>query len=298
MIVPHNGRKIRSLEISIPFLITCGVLFCAMLFSALFFSYKHVTIQAKILQNNAYLISEKEKNEKISNSIQKISELNNKFTVELKKTSTILNNPQKNDVIHTNKKGDLSQALYMNISKQDDNSVKVLLTIAEMLNKNIPVLENVNKSLKAQTNLMKELPIYWPVPNSVISAEWGPNIHPVYGNWYIHKGLDFAAVVGTPVYSVAEGIVTETSYDNGHGLNIYISHKYGFKTHYSHLSVIKVVKGQKVKQGERLGNIGATGLVTGPHLHLEVYLGEDIIDPGPYMKLFHSQRYAQVLRNR
>lgn len=297
MIIPHNGRKIRSLEVSILFLITMGILLCAMIFSTLFFSYRHITTQAKTFQNNAYLISEKEKSEKIANSIQKISELNNKFTAELENTNTILNNPQKSDVTHINKTGDFSQALYVNITEQDDGSIKALSIITEMLNKNIPMLANVNKSLAAHNNLMKELPVFWPVPNSVISAEWGPNIHPIYGSWYIHKGLDFAAIIGTPVYAVAEGIVTETGYDNGHGLHVYVSHKYGFKTHYSHLSAIKVVKGQEVKQGQRLGNIGATGLVTGSHLHLEIYLGEEIIDPGIYMKLLNSKRYAQVLRN-
>ncbi len=298
MVVPHNGKKILSLEVSIFFMAMIGFLLCLTLFSALFFSYKHITNQASVLQSTAQLSSEKEKSKKLASDIQKVSQLNNTFSAELEKTNGILNNPPSNTSISSEQAGDFSQALYLDVAEQEDDAIKTIASLTETLNKNIPLLANVNKALETHTSLMKELPVYWPVPNSVISAEWGANIHPVYGSWYIHKGLDFAAVTGTPVYAAAEGVVTETGYDRGHGLNVYVSHKYGFKTHYSHLSVIKVTKGQEVKQGQRLGNVGATGLVTGPHLHLEVYLGEEIIDPGVYMKLLHSKRYAQVMRIR
>ena len=95
-----------------------------------------------------------------------------------------------------------------------------------------------------------------------------------------HTGLDFAAPSGTPIVAVANGTIIETGYDGSYGNKTVERLKDGTEIWYCHQSAISVHKGDRIRGGKRIGNIGATGNVTGPHLHLEVRPGGgDPVDP-------------------
>ena len=95
-----------------------------------------------------------------------------------------------------------------------------------------------------------------------------------------HTGLDFAAPTGTPIVAVANGTITETGYDGSYGNKTVEKLKDGTEIWYCHQSAISVRTGDRILGGHRIGNIGATGNVTGPHLHLEVRPGGgDPVDP-------------------
>ena len=95
-----------------------------------------------------------------------------------------------------------------------------------------------------------------------------------------HTGLDFAAPTGTPIVAVANGTITETGYDGSYGNKTVEKLKDGTEIWYCHQSAISVRTGDRIRGGHRIGNIGATGNVTGPHLHLEVRPGGgDPVDP-------------------
>jgi murein DD-endopeptidase MepM/ murein hydrolase activator NlpD len=85
--------------------------------------------------------------------------------------------------------------------------------------------------------------------------------------------------------AAADGKVVSVAYDTSMGNNIIIEHKHGFLTRYAHLSAFKVQKGAIVKQGQIIGYIGNTGLSTGPHLHYEVHLGTETIDPLQFLNI-------------
>ncbi len=93
--------------------------------------------------------------------------------------------------------------------------------------------------------------------------------HPVLHKMRAHKGVDLAAPSGTPVRSVADGVITSAGWAGGHGKHIEIRHEGGYATGYSHLSAIGVKVGQNVRQGSTIGRVGSTGMSTGPHLHYE-----------------------------
>ncbi len=100
----------------------------------------------------------------------------------------------------------------------------------------------------------------------------------------MHTGLDLSAPEGTPVNSVAAGTVVSAAYDGSFGNKIVIRHSDGTETWYCHLSVIAVSVGQAVGNTTQVGNVGSTGNVTGPHLHLEVHPGGgDPVDPMAWM---------------
>ncbi|MCP5038959.1 MAG: peptidoglycan DD-metalloendopeptidase family protein [Rhodobacteraceae bacterium] len=100
----------------------------------------------------------------------------------------------------------------------------------------------------------------------------------------LHKGADFAAPVGTPIYATADGVVTRAAWTSGYGRMITIQHEFGIETRYAHLSAFKVQKGQRVSRGERIGDMGNSGNSTGSHLHYEIRVGGKATNPMTYIK--------------
>jgi len=100
----------------------------------------------------------------------------------------------------------------------------------------------------------------------------------------LHAGTDFAAPIGTPIYSTADGVVTEAGWSSGYGRLIKIQHEFGIETRYAHLNSIRVQAGQRVSRGERIGDMGNSGRSTGSHLHYEVRVGGQPINPMIYIR--------------
>ncbi len=100
----------------------------------------------------------------------------------------------------------------------------------------------------------------------------------------MHSGVDFAAARGTPINAAADGVVTFAGWQSGYGKLIKIRHAFGIETRYAHLSKIRMSVGQKVSRGDRIGDMGATGRVTGTHLHYEVRINGNPVNPMTYIK--------------
>lgn len=100
----------------------------------------------------------------------------------------------------------------------------------------------------------------------------------------LHEGIDLAGPVGTPVYATADGVVIEAGWRAGYGRLVRIQHDFGVETRYGHLNAIRVEVGQRVSRGERIGDMGNSGRSTGPHLHYEIRVGGDVIDPMIYIR--------------
>lgn len=103
--------------------------------------------------------------------------------------------------------------------------------------------------------------------------------HPILGFCRAHKGVDFGATYGTPIIAAGDGVVTQAGYDGDYGNKITITHQGGYKTVYAHLSKIKIKKGAFVKQRQVIGNVGTTGLSSGPHLHFETIANNVHVNP-------------------
>ncbi len=117
-----------------------------------------------------------------------------------------------------------------------------------------------------------------PVPGRV-SSRYGMRRHPILGYNRMHRGLDFRAGHGTPIYAVTDGTVTFAGRNGGHGNYVRLSHSGGLATGYSHMSRVAVSKGARVRRGQVIGYVGSTGLSTGPHLHYEMYRNGATVDP-------------------
>ena len=123
-----------------------------------------------------------------------------------------------------------------------------------------------------------------PTTSTHVTSPYGMRTHPISGVQKMHKGTDFAGSTGTPVYAVADGTVTVSGWDaGGYGNWLEIEHDNGTRTRYAHLSSKAVSQGAHVSQGQTIGAIGSTGGSTGPHLHFEVRIGGNAVDPSGYL---------------
>jgi hypothetical protein len=119
----------------------------------------------------------------------------------------------------------------------------------------------------------------WPLIGE-LTAGFGWRIHPITGDRRLHKGIDIAAPIGTPIFAAADGIVTECGWDEGgYGNKLVIRHPDGSETLYAHNNRLFVSQGQSVKQGQPIAEVGSTGRSTGPHLHFEMLKAQQLIDP-------------------
>lgn len=122
-----------------------------------------------------------------------------------------------------------------------------------------------------------------PCPSARISSEFGPRTAPTAGASTYHKGRDYAAASGTPIYAAADGKVTTCTYNSIRGYYVVITHSNGLQTWYQHCSAIYVSAGQTVVRGQNIAAVGTTGISTGAHLHFEVHVNGTAVDPRKYL---------------
>lgn len=120
-----------------------------------------------------------------------------------------------------------------------------------------------------------------PLETNIVVSPFGTRVHPVLKTVKFHAGVDLRGATGTPVMASSDGVVSFAGEAGSYGNVIFIDHAGNIQTRYAHLSKIAVSKGQNVKTGQIIGYVGATGRVTGPHLHFEYRVGGKPIDPTP-----------------
>lgn len=118
-----------------------------------------------------------------------------------------------------------------------------------------------------------------PINGARMSSGYGMRRHPVLGYNKMHKGLDFAAPTGTPIFAAGDGMVEKAGWFSSYGKYVRIRHNSKLKTAYAHMSKIKVKPGTRVTQGQVIGYVGTTGRSTGPHLHYEVLSSGRQVNP-------------------
>ncbi|MCA1660751.1 MAG: M23 family metallopeptidase [Novosphingobium sp.] len=139
-----------------------------------------------------------------------------------------------------------------------------------------------------------------PASLQYISSGFGYRSDPLTGEAAMHSGLDFRGPMGTPIYAAADGRVSFAGVKNGYGNLIEITHGNGMTTRYAHMSGFRARLGQTVKAGEVIGAIGNSGRSTGPHLHFEVRVNDQAVNPRPFLEANRDvfQKSARAERGR
>jgi len=143
-------------------------------------------------------------------------------------------------------------------------------------------LSELEKLLQTKKEVLVSTPSIWPVQGWVTSG-FGFRTNPFTGLNQMHEGIDISNRIGAPVVAPADGIISDTGSDWGHGKILVISHGFGVVSRYSHLNKVSVRVGQKVKRGDKIAEVGMSGKTTGPHLHYEVRLNGIPVNPMRYI---------------
>lgn len=149
----------------------------------------------------------------------------------------------------------------------------------EAFDNSLVALDSALARLEQVRSQARKLPFNNPSPASDITSRFGNRLDPFLGRLALHAGIDFRASVGTPIVATAPGTVITAGRNGGYGNMVEIDHGNGITTRYAHLSNILVNVGDKITSGEAIGRSGSTGRSTGPHLHYEVRLNGEAVDP-------------------
>ena len=131
---------------------------------------------------------------------------------------------------------------------------------------------------------LQRTPFALPVRSVRVNSAFGYRRDPITGGRRLHAGQDFGGARGTAIHATADGTVITAGWQSGYGNLVTIRHDFGFETRYAHLSSIAVSEGQRVSRGERIGGMGSTGRSTGVHLHYEIRVGGNPINPMTYIR--------------
>ena len=120
-----------------------------------------------------------------------------------------------------------------------------------------------------------------PIAEGEMTSGFGMRYHPILHFTRMHTGVDWAAPIGTPIFAAGNGVVIKAQWDSGYGRRVEIQHANGYVTTYNHMSGFGrgITEGARVTQGQVVGYLGQTGLATGPHLHYEVIINGNFVDP-------------------
>lgn len=133
-------------------------------------------------------------------------------------------------------------------------------------------------------NIGIAIPSRRPIEQMSLSSSYGMRVHPITGKLARHNGVDIPAPYGTPIYATADGIVGRAQRLGGYGNYVEIEHGNAIETRYGHMSSFVVQPGQQVKKGDVIGYVGSTGRSTGNHLHYEVRIDGEPVNPMPFVR--------------
>ncbi|MFM2410306.1 MAG: hypothetical protein RL481_1134 [Pseudomonadota bacterium] len=127
------------------------------------------------------------------------------------------------------------------------------------------------------------IPSINPVDVMRFSSHFGYRTDPFQGRRKNHKGLDISGPIGTPIYATADGTIGRAQWVSGYGKYVEVEHGNAIQTRYGHMSALNVISGQRVKQGDIIGFMGSTGRSTGSHLHYEVRIAGEPVNPVSFL---------------
>ncbi len=178
---------------------------------------------------------------------------------------------------------------------------KNLDMMAKQLYSNSVSLDELQILAQNKENMTAAIPAIWPIDRTKLRSigHYGMRLHPIYHQYIFHKGIDLASDRGTPVYATGDAVVEKSVQGQarkGYGQEILLNHEYNYKTRYGHLSKRYVMRGDSVKRGQLIGEVGSTGGSTAPHLHYEVLYKGNVVNPISYLdREMSNDEYTRLM---
>jgi murein DD-endopeptidase MepM/ murein hydrolase activator NlpD len=300
LIVPNSsGGKVKS--IAIPFSLALVIVSIIVFNTYVFFRYTtqigdiyrlNHTLKTKEHENAKLKSEQKEVNPTLKRSYKMADELSI-LKKERTQLLTIWRSIQKKtgrQFSQTSRGSMIRVSPYIMPPSLNDGQLHTSLT---QLKSNLTQLKGfIKEESKSQHELLLELqeyehrldhtPSIWPV-RSLITSLFGFRRHPTLGYYKDHTGVDLQARYGTKVMAAADGTVSYAGYRGGYGYAVIIDHGYGYQTLYGHNSKLLVSVGQTIKKGQTISLSGNSGTSSGPHLHYEVRVNNNPVNPTAYL---------------
>ena len=291
VLVPHSEKKVYNLHVSVLSL-CCFFLVLVAIFGTFFwYGMSYRATRENLADKDTRLKDTQANLDQIRDEVNQLFKEVRNFEPALSSTlSAIGMDVDGVNSVSKASTGDLSSFFDINESPAGTlQEVEDLKRLSVFLTSATTPIKEIGALLNSQSALLTEIPSIWPIKGNIghISMYFGQNENPFTGQYYIHKGIDISTYrQGDPIVATADGQVVSVDFDQGgFGNNVIIRHKHGFYTRYGHMLSFRVHAGQRVQQGEVIGYIGNTGLSTGPHVHYEVHIGSDVVDPFKYLNI-------------
>ena len=290
MIVPHSQSKVVNFQTNVFALCFGIVLIIGIISSFVYFNRQAAGSSAEISrlmnENRQTLASLDELRDENNNLLQTAK----RFQSSLSQSLSLLGIDSSSSVSKASMNDSDLSSLF-DTKSQVTGSTREATDIRQLnsyLENAVQPIEQIGKMLESQGTLFTDIPNIWPIRGGIghVSMPFGQNMHPITGQWYIHKGLDLSTWrSGDPIVATANGQVVSVGYDFSFGNFVIIKHKHGIYTRYCHMQTARVKNGEFVSQRQIIGTIGNTGITTGPHLHYEIHIGSDVVDPAKYVNV-------------
>lgn len=144
-------------------------------------------------------------------------------------------------------------------------------------------LQSLAGALSGRVMALTAIPSQMPVAARALTSGFGMRSHPMLGRRRAHSGVDLSAPTGSPIVATSDGQVSWADWAGGYGIAVAVEHGGGYQTRYGHMSRVNVAPGQNVRKGDIIGYVGSTGMSTGPHLHYEVRVNGQAVNPLPML---------------
>ncbi|MDR3275678.1 MAG: M23 family metallopeptidase [Treponema sp.] len=291
VLVPHSEKKPINFRLSFLSVFFVLLFFTAILGAFVWFGFSYTNTQESLAIKDSRLKDLQANVDNLRDEIGNLIRQYRSFQAVLSETLSVMGiDISQGGGADNTGSGDLSS--FFDIRETAEGSIKEVADIRDLTQYLASVEDPVKEIgilLASQSTLLTEIPNIWPIKGGIghISMYFGQNENPFSGQYYIHKGIDLSTYrTGDPILATADGQVVTVEWDiDGFGLYVIIKHKHGFYTRYAHMNSTSVRVGQRVQQGDVIGFIGNTGLTTGPHLHYEVHIGSDVVDPYKYLNI-------------
>ncbi len=309
MLIPHGSGDPRRIEIPVSLILVLMALWTGITFWGSYLSAQHVDYWRTQLTNQVLTMKVKYLIHQIDQSRSVLDEVKQ---VDIKLREMInASNPSKPEKVKSPKEygtggpttdegNDVSRLLDQ---ADPDITWKRLVEKIGLLNseanERISSYDAMLNWLDGQKKLFRATPTGWPCAGR-LSSGFGRRLSPFTGTEKFHFGVDIANRIGAPLYATADGRIVISSWESGYGNLVVIQHDFGFQTRYAHCSRLKIKAGERVKRGQLIALMGATGNAVGSHCHYEVrqydklrnpfaFMMGDTLRPAPLSRLIKNQ---------
>jgi murein DD-endopeptidase MepM/ murein hydrolase activator NlpD len=289
MFIPHSEKRIFNFQISVFTLIFVISLMAVVLAGFIVLATHFTGTNDRYVKISRSLNASESSLESYKDEIIELRKVSKDFKGKMEEVLSVVGTEDAANYMEKGVGGELSNLV--SLEDLNDGNLRDLSDLRGLrtyLGNSVGPLSEIYKLLQAQRALLVDIPSLWPLKGARgnITNDFGFSRNPFTGMAYVHKGIDIAWGYGTPIVATANGKVLKVDNDPlGLGLSLVLRHNYGFHTRYGHLDRVVVQKGQEIRRGQVIGYMGNSGLSTGPHLHYEVGIGTNVVDPKQFLSI-------------